>query len=570
MVTPGGVVTTVAGLAGSSGSDDGTGSAARFNLPYGIAVDGSGNLYVADTYNGTIRQVAPGGVVTTIAGLAGSYGSADGTGSAARFYVPYGVAVDGSGNIYVSDTGNNTIRQVTPLGVVTTIAGAAGYLDYGSADGAGTAARFSLPWGLAANASGNLYVGDSANNTIRGVTAGGVVTTVAGLAGIGSLDGAGSAARFYQPGGVAVDGSGNIYVADTYNDTIRKVSSFGQVTTIAGLARYAGGQDGTGGTARFSHPSSVAVDGSGNAYVADSENNTIRQVTPLGAVTTIAGLRQSFGSADGTNSAARFYEPSGVAVDGSNNVYVADKYNHTLRRVAPGGVVTTVAGLAGSPGSADGAGSVARFNLPSGVAVDGSGNIYVADTGNHTIRKVTFGGVVTTFAGLAAVFGSADGTGSAVRFYHPSGVAVDNWGNVYVADSGNFSIRKVTPAGIVTTVAGSTGNYGTADGTGSAARFFEPLGVAVDGSGNIYVADYYNNDIRFGISAPPKLSIVANGPNSVSVLWPNTPTWVLQQTSDLGSGSWTASSFSISTVNSTNSITVTTAAGNQFFRLIGQ
>jgi streptogramin lyase len=494
-ITPAGAVTTLAGTAGAYGSADGTGSAARFQYPSGVAVDGSGNVYVADTYNNTIRKITPAGVVTTLAGTAGSNGSADGTGSAARFYRPYGVTVDGNGNVYVADTLNYTIRKITPAGAVTTLAGTAG--SNGGADGTGSAARFNNPQGVAVDGSGNVYVADTVTHTIRKITPAGVVTTLAGTAGwYGSADGTGSAARFASPSGVAVDASGNVYVADSYNSTIRKITPAGVVTTLAGTAGAYGSADGTGSAARFDYPSGVAVDGSGNVYVTDSNNNTIRKITPAGAVTTLAGTAGAYGSADGTGSAARFQYPSGVAVDASGNVYVADTYNHTIRKITPAGAVTTLAGTAGLSGSADGTGSAARFWYPYGVAVDGSGNVYVADTRNYTIRKITPAGVVTTLAGTAGARGSADGTGSAARFANPYGVAVDGSGNVYVADTDNDTIRKITPAGVVTTLAGTAGSVGSADGTGSAARFYFPEGVAVDASGNVYVADSYNSTIR--------------------------------------------------------------------------
>ena|GEM_PF-1919213 len=623
-VTSSGAVTTLAGLAGSFGSAEGTGSGARFAHPSGVAVDASGNVYVADEDNHTIRMVTPSGVVTTMAGLAGSLGSVDGTGSGARFNNPSGVAVDASGNVYVADQGNSTIRKVTASGVVTTLAGRVGTA--GSADGTGSEARFQVPHGIAVDGSGNVYVTDEcdrlrrvtpagvvttltagsacahddgppgdvplhsyggvavdgsgnvyvagwAAHTIRKVTPSGVVTTVAGLAGsLGSANGTGSEARFNFPSGVAADGSGNVYVADQYNNTIRKVTSSGLVSTVAGVAGGWGSADGTGSGARFNDPEGVAVDASGNVYVADTRNHTVRKVTASGVVTTLAGLVGSLGSADGTGSGARFSLPTGVAVDGSGNVYVADQYNHTIRKVTPSGVVTTLAGLPGSSGRADGTGSEARFSSPGavavsgsgivyvadqfnyairkvtasgvvttlvgllegppvGVAVDGSGNVYVADAQHHTIRKVTAAGVVTTLAGLAVSPGSVDGTGSGARFRSPTGLAVDGTGSVYVADSGNSSIRKVTASGEVTTVAGLAETWGNADGTGSAARFYHPSGVAVDGFGNVYVADENNDCIRKGTAALPDAATI------------DSPTGSTGSVRHLGSSPRTASSW---------------------------
>ncbi|MCH1463187.1 MAG: hypothetical protein L7U46_04820, partial [Candidatus Nanopelagicales bacterium] len=222
-------------------------------------------------------------------------------------------------------------------------------------------------------------------------------------------------------------------------------SPVGTVTTFAGGAQ--GSADGTGADARFNSPPGVAVDGGGNVYVADYNNHTIRKITPAGVVTTLAGTAGSSGSADGTGADARFYYPWGVAVDGDGNVYVADENNHAIRKITPAGVVTTLAGTAESSGSTDGTGADARFNRPHGVAVDGDGNVYVADGVNHTIRKITPAGVVTTLAGAARQNGFSDGRGPLARFNYPQGVAVDGDGNVYVADYNNHAIRKVTPAG---------------------------------------------------------------------------------------------------------------------------
>ena len=309
-------------------------------------------------------------------------------------------------------------------------------------------------------------------------------TTMAGLARYqGTNDGAESTARFNNPTGVAVDGAGNVYVADTENDTIRKVTPSGMATTLAGMAFYAGTNDGTNANARFRTPRSTAVDTNGNVYVADG-GNTIRKMTPVGTnwvVTTLAGLGDTSGTNDGTNSDARFYAPMGASVDSATNIYVADYVSHTIRKVTPVGtnwVVTTLAGLGGSHGTNDGTNSDARFFGPTGVAVDTNGNIYVADNVNNTVRKVTPSGtnwVVTTIAGLAGNSGANDGTNGDARFSNPSDVAVDTNGNVFVADTfTNNTIRKLTPIGtnwVVTTLAGLAGTFDTNDGTGSAAQF---------------------------------------------------------------------------------------------------
>src|SRR6266480_4011660 len=281
-------------------------------------------------------------------------------------------------------------------------------------------------------------------------------TTFAGLP-PGSTDGTGSAARFNSPSGVARDNAGNTYVADTVNSTIRKITPAGVVTTFAGLAGSTGSVNGTGSAARFNGPAAVAIDSVGNIFVADTNNSTIRKITPGRVVSTFAGLAGSTGSANGTGSTARFNFPSALAVDSANNIYVADTANSTIRKITPARVVSTFAGLAGSPGSANGTGSAARFNFPSGVIVDraGTGNIYVGDTSNFTIRQITPAGVVTTLAGSPGMRGGTNGTGSAARFELPEGMAADSAGNVYVADTDASTIRKITPGGAVSTFAGS-------------------------------------------------------------------------------------------------------------------
>jgi hypothetical protein len=477
---------------------DGTGSAAHFYLPSGIATDAAGNVYVADQFNRTIRRVTQAGVVTTLAGSPGNSGTVDGTGSAARFVNPTGVATDTAGNVYVGD--QYTVRKITPAGVVTTLAGTPGAS--GSADGTGSAARFSGVSSVATDTAGNIYVADSFNNEVRAITTAGVVTTLAGSASrqvFYYADGTGTAALFNQPGGVATDAAGNIYVTDFYNYSVRKIAPGSVVTTFAGTPPRTGNADGTGINARFAQPLGVARVANGDLYVSDSLNNSIRKITNAGAVTTvgmgvvttIAGGTRGFN--DGTGSAAQFFALQGMASDTAGNIYIAD--NNAIRLMTPAGVVTTPAGSVAA-GSTDGPGVTARFNQPHGIATDAAGNVYVSDTYNATIRKITAAGVVSTLAGSAGVPGSADGTGNAARFYLPYGVATDASGNIFVTDQFENTIRKITPGGVVTTLAGTAGTSGYVDATGTSARFYFPQGLSIDANGNLYVAELGNQLIR--------------------------------------------------------------------------
>ena len=492
------VVSTLAGQAGTNGSNDGTN--ALLNFPAALTVDKNSNVYVADSGNFTIRTITPAGLVGTLAGLAGQSGSVDSTNSAARFVCPCGIALDSNGFLYVTDGGNSTIRKITPGGSVSTLAGQRGVT--GNADGTNSGAQFNYPCGVAVDAPGaNIYVADSGNNTIRQVTPAGTVTTLAGLASgsYGSVDGTNSTARLLAAQGVAVDGAGNVYATDTGNNTVRKITPAGVVTTLAGQPGVAGASNGVNNAALFWRPTGVALDAATNLYIADSGNHTIRVVTPAGVVSTLAGLAGNPGYYDGTNGTARFANPAGVAVDAAGNVYVADFGNAVIRKITPAGVVTTLAGMGLTLGSADGTNTAARFALPCAVAVDGATNVYVADTGNHTIRVITPAGMVSTLAGLALNPGSANGVSNAARFYYPHGLALDAASNVFVADTFNGAIRKITPAGTVRTVAGSAGSLGVADDSGPAAQFHYPYGIAVDSSSNLYVADAFNHSIRKGV-----------------------------------------------------------------------
>jgi hypothetical protein len=331
---------------------------------------------------------------------------------------------------------------------------------------------FTLPTSVGTDGSGNLFVSDASAQTIQKISTTGQVTLVAGSAGLsGSSNGTGSAARFNQPGALVAAADGTLSVSDTANDLIRSVTVSGVVATLAGSAGNPGSSDGTGASARFSSPIGIAQDASGLLWVADSLNHTIRKITTGGVVTTFAGSAGVAGSADGTGSGAQFNHPAGLAVDSSGNVYVADAANNTIRKISSTGVVTTLAGLAGSSGTQDGTGSGARFNNPGGLAVDSSGELYLADTGNSTIRKITASGVVTTIAGLPGISGLMDGTGGYAWFDQPEGLTLGTDGNLYVADTGNAMIRKVTLAGAVTTLSLSAGSSSS---TGSSSDSIPP------------------------------------------------------------------------------------------------
>ena len=327
--------------------------------------------------------------VVTLAGSEDGY--AEGKGSEARFSGVVDVAVDAQGNVYVADSANHRLRKITPEGVVTTLAGSG---QVGSTDGPAAEATFSALTGIALTSSGAVYIADSVEQDphpmrVRVVTPEGSVTTLAGSSQAGYKDGVGLDAQFKSPASLDVDQAGNVYVADTTNNRIRRIAPDGQVTTLAGpleTGYIVGYADGPAAEALFQGPRSVAVDEAGNVYVADTGNHCIRVISPAGQVTTLAGAPEP-GYADGQGAQARFNFPSGIAIDANRNLYVADTANHRIRKIAPDGTVTTLAG-SGQPGNADGPAGEAQFRAPEGVAVDADGNVTVADTGNHRIRKV--------------------------------------------------------------------------------------------------------------------------------------------------------------------------------------
>jgi sugar lactone lactonase YvrE len=550
-ITPTGLVTTIAGSGfGQMSVNTSSVITATFGILAGSAIDSLGNLYLADVESNVIRKMTPSGVMTTLAG-SGKNGATNGSGTQASFSYPQRIAVDPSGNVYVADSGNNLIRKVTPAGVVTTLAGSGAV---GSANGTGIAASFGrYISSIAVDASGNVYVADGnliqkvdasgnvyiANGgVIRKITPAGVVTTLAGSGEEGSANGTGIAASFGYVQGISVDASGNVYVADTYrNHLIRKITPAGVVTTLAGSGAE-GSANGTGIAASFGrYSSTIAVDASGNVFVADYDagNTLIRKVTPAGVVTTLHSLDQYYSSiaVDASGdfyavgsfedpkiskitksgivttlvSAAIFSEVIDVAVDSSGNVYAAGFY--IIRKITPTGAVSTLAG-SGAGGSANGTGIAASFNEISRIAADASGNVYVADL--SIIRKITPAGVVTTLAGggpSGDISCTVNGTGTQASFCEISSIAADALGNVYVAEGS--MIRKITPAGVVTTLAGSEAAVGSANGTGTQASFSNPLGIAVDPSGNVYVADSGNNLIRKVTPAGVVTTIAGSG-----------------------------------------------------------
>jgi hypothetical protein len=315
---------------------------------------------------------------------------------------------------------------------------------------------------------------------------------------------AGSPIHFEQPGGIAVDRFGNVYVAETdremgFGNVIRKIARGGIVTSFAGVQGSYGSKDGPSDSALFFVPEGLTVDEFGNVYVADSHNHSVRKIS-AGMVTTLSSV---------------FSNPLGVAADRHGNVYVADTRNQVIRRIPPEGDPQIIAGSFGSAGSSDGFRTAARFDNPGGLAFDEAGNLYVADSGNHSIRKITTSGVVTTVAGAARVAGSTDGAALEARFWRPSALAVDRFGNIFVSDSFNNTIRRITPVGMVTTVAGQARAVGDVDGIGSVARFYFPVGVAVDAAGAVYIADMGNSRVR--VLVPISAPVIETQPSSQTI-----------------------------------------------------
>jgi hypothetical protein len=412
-------------------------------------------------------------------------------------------------------------------------------------------------------------------------------TTLSGAVGVtGAADGTNSDARFNYPTDLTLDDAGTLYVAELFNHTVRKMTPVGSnwvVTTLAGLAPLPGSADGTNSDARFNRPMGVTVNRAGDIFVADKYNDTIRKLTRVGTdwvVSTVAGQAGVQASEDGTNGFAHFWGPSGVAVNNSNHLFVVDSSNHTIRGLVPEGSNWVVSTLAGTPlgyGFYDGLNDLAEFDYPYSVAISGSDTLYVTDFGNNAIRQITHVGndwSTVTIAGFSGLAGTNDGPAATAKFSSPAGIAVDAQTNIYVTDYGNQTIRKLTPTGVgwvVSTIGGVALQAGSADGTGAAARFWRPWGIAVDRVGNLFVADYHNQTIRKGTPLlPPRPALqIALSANRIVLSWPATASDYQLETSKAldPAASWTELTNGIVVLGGSYVLTNTATGSSAFYRL---
>ncbi len=506
MVNTSGTMSLVAGNA-SCGYQGDTGPAvlASLNFPTGIAVDSAGNVFISDTDNCVIRKVDIHGIINTIAGTGGACGySGDGPAISARLYLPYGIALDTEGNLYIADEGNARIRMIAPSGNLTTIAGT-GSTGYSGDGGPATGAKLSLPTGVAVDAAGDLYIADNNNARIRMVTAStGNISTVAGTgaSGFNGDGGPGTSAALSSPYGVALDAAGNIYISDFSNLRIRAVNAAGVISTAVGGAPNDGG---LAAQALLSHPTGVLRDSSGNTYVSDAADHRIRFINANGIIGTYAGNGTSGFSGDsGPAASAQLYGPQQLAMDSAGNLYIADSLNFRIRRVDTKGNITTYAGNGASGYSGDGGPAAsAAIGAPYGVALDANGNLYLSDVAHNVVRKVDTSGNITTYAGNGSAGYAGDaGPATSAKLNYPASLAADASGNLYIADVNNQRVRIVSTNGTIATYAGN-GNPGYNGDGGQAAKaeIYFPYGIAIDPSGNLYIADYENQRIRMVTSA---------------------------------------------------------------------
>jgi sugar lactone lactonase YvrE len=503
--------------------------------PRQVCLDSAGNIFFADSVNHSIWKIdALTSAIIRVAGTGKSGFSGDGgQATQARLNSPHGVWADSLGNVYIADTNNNRIRRVTG-GIISTVAGngtTGTPLVVNGDGGQATAAQINGPRGVSADASGNIYIADTGNHRIRLVTAAtGIIITVAGNGTTGTplgVDGDGgqaTAAQINSPRGVSVDASGNIYIADTRNNRIRKVTAeTGIITTLAGTgtAGYAG-DEGAATAAQINRPTCIAVKSTGEVIISDTNNSRLRQVimNTIDIVYTVPPMTAGTGLNSPTG-AATYYDSTLKKLF----LYIADTNNDIILKLdTVANTIVTVAGNGAAGYLSDGvAATSTRINSPQGVSVDASGNIYIADTGNNRIRKVTAAtGIISTVAGISGVYSGLylplgdGGQAKDAQINGPRGVSVDAYGNIYIADTGNHRIRLVKAAtGIISTVAGISGVYigpylPLGDGgQATAAQLNSPQGVSVDASGNIYIADTGNHRIRLVTAATGIISTVA-------------------------------------------------------------
>ncbi len=488
-----GVITTVAGNGqANSAGDGGPAANAGVQQPYGLAFDAAGNLYISEYAGHRIRKVTPSGIILTVAGTGvASFSGDGGPAIAAGVNSPTSVAVDSLGNLYFSDTFNDRIRRIVPSGTITTVAGGGSL--FPSAEGVPAAdSRILLPYGIAADADGNIYIADN-NCFIDKLTPAGLLHKIAGGEGwcIETGDGGPALdANIFGPEGVAVDATGSVYFTDSGSFSVRKISG-GIIDTVIGVGSFYGdGGPATG--AVISLTRGLTIGNAGEIYIADGyANGRVRKVGADGTIETVAGNGSMGWSGDGGPATeAGMYFPWDVEQDDAGNLYIVDTIMNVVRKVAPNGIISTVAGGGSLGFSGDGGPATqALMRRPRRVALDGAGNLYIADYGNHRIRKVGTDGIISTVVGTGAASFAGDGgpaTSAAIR--NPSAVAFDAAGNLYIADYGNNRIRKVGADGVISTVAGN-GLFGPAGDGGPAtqAALTGPTGIAFDSYGAMYV-----------------------------------------------------------------------------------
>lgn len=492
-ISPTGVITRVAGGGRGPLGDGLPATLATLNAPRGLAFDPEGNLLIADTGNLRVRKVSKAtGLITTVAG-SGTCCSGNEGPALLSAISPYDIATDDAGTLYVAERGG-VVHRVDPSGFLTRFAGGGGP-GFSGDGGPATLASLDYTASIAVGTAGTVLIADLGNGRVRAVSPAGVISTVAGGGAMSVGDGRQARFAAVVPGGVAFDGHGNMFVADGGNNRVRKVDSSGIISTVAGtgIAGF-GGDGGPATAAHLNGPWAIAVDGAGALYVAELRNDRVRRIDVSGVITTVAGTGvRGYAGDGGPATAAALSMPSDVAVDGAGNVYIADRGNNRVRRIDSAGTITTVAGDGRYGFSGDGGpATAASLAAPAAVEADASGAIVVADTDNHRVRHVAGSGTITTVAGNGtAGFGGDGGPASGATLYLPYDLARRADGTLYIADLGNFRIRRIDAAAVISTVAG-TGDraVGGDGGPATAASFLRPERIGVDGAGNVYVSDY--------------------------------------------------------------------------------